>query len=209
MVAPQLSRSSPSPFYTIVHHLLVILREHETDNYSPCPTELQWINMTWRSDSSACHFPVCVHLKNETLRHNPTPIYANWHRKRSRLLLESCSFKNQLRHSRLLLKDLLPWDDTLERKKRGERKERWHVWIFSYNILHLFPFFLSRDHSCTILQVARTIGLCTEVQLMPVLIPDGSHIVHPSKERWKKTFLPQMSSKPLLFKDFLVLFGIF
>lgn len=26
--------------------------------------------------------------------------------------------------------------------KRGEKKERWHVWILAYNILHLFPFFL-------------------------------------------------------------------
>ena len=28
------------------------------------------------------------------------------------------------------------------RGKRGEKKERWHVWILAFNILHLFPSFL-------------------------------------------------------------------
>ena len=124
-----------------------MLCEHETDNYFLCPPSCS--ESIWHD--RVTHLPVifpyayiwkmkpCDTLWLEPC--NLASIYTNRHRKRTSALLESCCFKSQLRQTLLPLKDLLPWEDTLERK-RGERKEWWHVWIFSYNILHLFPFFL-------------------------------------------------------------------
>lgn len=60
---------SPS---SIIYRLFCEMRE--TDNYSLCPPVLQWINMTWQSDSFACHFPICLFLKYETVWHTVTSV---------------------------------------------------------------------------------------------------------------------------------------
>lgn len=92
ITVPQLSSMPPHHHQhcqpqSIIYQLF--LHERETDNYSLCPPVLQWINMTWRSDSFACHFPICVFWNMKPcdtlcLRfRNPASAYTHGHQKRT------------------------------------------------------------------------------------------------------------------------------
>lgn len=140
---------SPS---SIIYRLFCEMRE--TDNYSLCPPVLQWINMTWQSDSFACHFPICLFLKYETVWHTVTsvlqPHLHKWTPKKKKkqqqpwCFLTPAAFKASLDRLGCPLKTFFQRSggQTHLRGKSGEKKEQQHVWMLAYNILHLFPFFL-------------------------------------------------------------------
>lgn len=187
---------SPS---SIIYRLFCEMRE--TDNYSLCPPVLQWINMTWQSDSFACHFPICLfwNMKPcDTLwlqSCNPTSTNGHQRKKNQQqpwCFLTPAAFKASLDRLGCPLKTFFQRSggQTHLRGKSGEKKEQQHVWMLAYNILHLFPFFLPQTTLASFDKFQKTMGLC--VVVTPP-IPVDWYIVHTSQEWWKKkakAFLP-------------------